>query len=304
METSSRTIFDNGQLCSNDLTNVVIGFPGERVIGVVSVPIRGTRSRALPPPWHHGAVLSGLLAGYQAAGETETADVERMRRLAAAVADPWSRSLPLHFTASALIVHPETRRVLLRWHHRHELWLQVGGHADPGEADPLLIALREAAEETGLTDLVPWPDAALRHAAVCHVRASATEPQHEHADLRYFFATRLPDAAVPEDDKSPLRWLTIGEARSLVGGNNVRHTLDRAAALLAQYLPQHFGDCPATRALCAVGAAAWPGLHRPDRRSGGLVAAVTEREVASAPPVIRDGSPASCTVTYRDYRSW
>lgn len=195
-------------------------------------PARGRAAWA----WHHGAVLNGtvlseLLTGYRAAGESEAADVERMRRLAAAAADPWSRSLPLHFTASALIVHPETCRVLLRWHHKHEQWLQVGGHADAGETDPLLIALREAAEETGLTDLVPWPDAALRHAAVCHVRASATEPQHEHADLRYFLATGDPDSVVPENERSPLRWLGVDEARSLVGANNVRLTIDRAAAL-------------------------------------------------------------------------
>ncbi len=176
-------------------------------------------------------MLNGLLTGYQATGETEAADLVRMTRLAATSADPWSRSLPLHFTASALVVHPETRRVLLRWHSKLGLWLQVGGHGDPGETDPLAIALREATEETGLTDLVPWPDASLRHAAVCHVRATATEPRHEHADLRYILATRDPDAVTPENDASPLRWLAVDEARSLVGGNNLRHTLDRAAAL-------------------------------------------------------------------------
>jgi 8-oxo-dGTP pyrophosphatase MutT (NUDIX family) len=181
--------------------------------------------------WHHGSVLSGLLAGYRATGETEAADLERMNRLAATSADPWSRALPLHFTASALVVHPETRRVLLRWHCKHGRWLQVGGHGDPGETDPLEIALREAAEETGLTDLVPWPDASLRHAAVCHVRASATEPQHEHADLRYVLATRDPDSVTPENADSPLRWLAIDEARTLVGGNNLRDTLDRVEAL-------------------------------------------------------------------------
>lgn len=186
-----------------------------------------------PSAWHDGAVLSRVLTGYQAAGEAEAADLERMRDLAAAAPDPWARSLPLHFTASALVVHPETRRVLLRWHHKLGLWLQVGGHADPGETDPLKIALREAREETGLTDLAPWPDAALRHAAVCHVRASATEPEHEHADLRYILATGAPDAIAPENDKSPLRWLAIDEARALVGGNNLRHTLDRAQALFA-----------------------------------------------------------------------
>jgi 8-oxo-dGTP pyrophosphatase MutT (NUDIX family) len=156
-----------------------------------------------------------------------------MTRLAAAAPDPWSRSLPLHFTASALVVHPESRRVLLRWHVKHGMWLQVGGHADPGETDPLRIALREAAEETGLTDLVPWPDGSLRHVVVCYVRPSATEPEHEHADLRYFLATAHPDAVAPENEQSPLRWLGLDEARELVGGNNLRHTLDRADALFS-----------------------------------------------------------------------
>src|SRR6266568_1047339 len=103
-------------------------------------------SRALE--WQHGTVTGGWLSGYHAQGETETADVERMRRLAHCEPDPWLRSLPLHFTASALVVHPESRRVLLRWHQRQRMWLQVGGHADPGESDPLRIALREAREET------------------------------------------------------------------------------------------------------------------------------------------------------------
>ena len=178
-------------------------------------------------------MLNGLLTGYQAVGQTEAADVERMRRLATAAPNPWSRlQLPLHFTASALVVHPASGRVLLRWHVRHERWLQVGGHGDPGETDPLRIALREAREETGLSDLVPWPDATLRHAVVCSVPASASEPEHEHADLRYLFATEHPDAIAAENAQSPLRWLTIGEARDLVGANNLRETLDRAECLL------------------------------------------------------------------------
>ena len=178
-------------------------------------------------------MINGWLAGYQARGETEAADMARMRRLAAAETDPWSRSLPLHFTASALVLHPDSARVLLRWHPRMRLWLQAGGHGDPGESDPLRIALREAREETGLRDLVPWPDGALMHAVVCQVPAGKGEPAHEHADLRYFLATGDPDAARPEHADAPLRWLTIPEARELVGGNNLRHTLDRAESLLA-----------------------------------------------------------------------
>lgn len=177
-------------------------------------------------------MITGWLAGYQPQGDTESADVERMRRLAAAQADPWQRTLPLHFTASALVVHPDSARVLLRWHQRMRMWLQVGGHGDPGEGDPLAIALREAREETGLSDLRPWPDDALRHAVVCQVPAGKGEPAHEHADLRYFVATRSPDDARPENPEALVRWVTVDEARALVGGNNLRHTLDRAEALL------------------------------------------------------------------------
>jgi 8-oxo-dGTP pyrophosphatase MutT (NUDIX family) len=171
----------------------------------------------------------GWLAGYRSLGETEEADVARMRRLADAEDDPWLRSLPLHFTSSALIVHPASRRVLLRWHQRQQLWLQVGGHGDPGETSPLTIALREAQEESGLADLAPWPDASLRHLVICKVAPGKGEPAHEHADLRYFLATDHPDTAVPENPESPLRWLTVTEARDLVAPNNLAETLDRLA---------------------------------------------------------------------------
>ncbi|HEX8007979.1 MAG TPA: NUDIX domain-containing protein [Trebonia sp.] len=170
---------------------------------------------------------NGWLAGYEALGEAEAGDVARMRELAEVEQDPWLRSLPLHFTASALVMHPESERVLLRWHQRLQAWLQAGGHGDPGEKDPLEIALREAQEETGLADLVPWPDAALRHAVVCRIPPGNTEPEHEHADLRFFMATGNPDAARPENPDAPLRWVTLNEARELVGTNNLRETLDR-----------------------------------------------------------------------------
>src|SRR5580693_3732256 len=178
------------------------------------------------------APLLDLLGRYRPQGETEAADTERVRSLAAAVADPWLRSEPLHVTGSAVIVHPATQRVLLRWHKRQQAWLQVGGHGDPGEGDPLAIALREAAEETGLTDLEPWPDAQLRHLVIVGVPPGKGEPSHEHADLRYFMATRTPDAARAENDHAPLRWLSIAEAYQATSEVNLRESLARLERLL------------------------------------------------------------------------
>ena len=176
--------------------------------------------------------LAALLEHYRPEGVAETGDLCRVRALAEAGDDPWRRDLPLHVTASALIVHPPSGRVLLRWHQRQQAWLQVGGHGDPGESDPLAIACREAAEETGLADLMPWPDERLRHLVIVDVPAGKGEPAHEHADLRYFMATRTPDAARAENEDAPLRWLSLTEARTVTSEVNLRETLARVERLL------------------------------------------------------------------------
>lgn len=176
--------------------------------------------------------MSELLAGYQPRSEQELRDVARIRELASTAPDPFLRTMALHVTASAVIVHPDSARVLLRWHQRQQAWLQVGGHGDPGETDALAIAMREAAEETGLADLSPWPDPQLRHVAIVPVPAGRGEPAHEHADLRFVLATRSPERARAENEHAPLRWLTMQEAARLTSQDNLRETLGRLGAIL------------------------------------------------------------------------
>jgi 8-oxo-dGTP pyrophosphatase MutT (NUDIX family) len=185
--------------------------------------------RSVPPP---GEPVAELLARYQPQGDAEAADAGRARELTSTARDPWLRSLPLHLTASALVVHPASGRLLLRWHQRQQAWLQVGGHGDPGESDPLAIALREAAEETGLPDLEPWPDASLRHVAIVAVPASDREPAHHHADLRFVLATQQPESARAESEDAPLRWLAPGDALRLTTEANFRETISRVWRLL------------------------------------------------------------------------
>jgi 8-oxo-dGTP pyrophosphatase MutT (NUDIX family) len=180
--------------------------------------------------------LAGELDAYWPASDAEAADLARIRALMAG-GDPWSRDQPLHVTGSALVVHPPSRRVLLRWHPRMGAWRQVGGHGDPGEASALAIARREAREETGLHDLRPWPDpgppAPLLHVVIVPVPAGKGEPAHEHADVRFVLATDRPDDAVPESPDARLRWLALDEAREAVAVDNVVITLDRLEPLLA-----------------------------------------------------------------------
>jgi 8-oxo-dGTP pyrophosphatase MutT (NUDIX family) len=181
-----------------------------------------------------GDGVMAALDGFEPRSAREAGDVARIRSLARG-GDPWRRSSPVHVTGSAIVVHPPSGRILLRWHERMQGWLQLGGHGDPGETDPFAIALREAREETGLADLVAWPDRArpvLVHVVVVPVPAGRGEPEHEHADMRYVLATAEPDEATPESPSAALRWLTVDDALRLVGEDNLRTSLNRVAELL------------------------------------------------------------------------
>lgn len=147
--------------------------------------------------------------------------------------DPWARSSRRHVTGSALVVDPATRRVLLRWHERYRLWNHVGGHADPGEeGDPFRTALREAREETGLTDLRPWPgpEPEVALVEVVPVNAAKGEPEHEHIDVCYFLATGAPDATVEEHGDAALEWVDVDEAHRRVNEHvqALLHRLERS----------------------------------------------------------------------------
>jgi 8-oxo-dGTP pyrophosphatase MutT (NUDIX family) len=180
--------------------------------------------------------LVGLLGRYEPRTALEAEELDRVRAIAAG-GSAWSRAAPVHVTGSALVVHPPTGQVLLRWHERQQAWLQVGGHGDEGEVDPLRVALREAAEETGLADLRPWPTADLQHLVIVAVPANEREPAHHHADLRFFLATDQPEHARPEGPSAPVQWLSVEDAAARTSEDNLRETIARAAALIGPTRP-------------------------------------------------------------------
>ena len=182
--------------------------------------------------------LVAVLDAYEPATANESRDLSRVRALLAD-GDPWTRSSPLHVTGSAIILHPSSGSVLLRWHHRVKGWLQVGGHADAGETSPYAIALREAQEETGLTDLTGWPDpqnALVLQIVIVPVPAGSGEASHEHADIRYLLATERPGLATPELDTAPVRWLDLSDAISATSEDNLRDCLERVAQIRSRHL--------------------------------------------------------------------
>ena len=177
--------------------------------------------------------MADQLDRYRPGSDEERADLARARSLLARP-DAFDRTRPLHVTGSALIVHPPSGRLLLRWHERLDGWFQVGGHGDPGETDPFLVAMREGREETGLDDLRPWPgpEPRIEHLVVVPVPAAKGEPDHEHLDVRYLLATDHPERARAEHDGADVHWATVEEALTLVREENLALLVRRLRPLL------------------------------------------------------------------------
>lgn len=180
------------------------------------------------------ARLVSMLDRYLSQHPAEAAHLERLSSSLRS-GDPWGRAQPLHLTSSGFIVDPASSRVLMRWHERQQTWLQVGGHADPDETDPVGVALREGVEESGLADLTLWPGQADPiQIVIVPVPANDKEPAHEHADVRFVLATATPQAARAENDDAPVQWVGFDEARSLTSEENVREALRRVEQLVTR----------------------------------------------------------------------
>ena len=145
--------------------------------------------------------------------DEERLAVEHTLRLLDAPQDPFLRStLPAHITGSALVLDVRHRVVLLHRHRRLGIWLQPGGHVEPGEA-PEVAALREALEETGTAVAHP-ADGPL----VVHVDEHPGPDGHVHLDLRYLLladrdAERLGpgEAGRAGAEGAELRWADADE---------------------------------------------------------------------------------------------
>lgn len=152
------------------------------------------------------AELADVVAGRTPVDEREARSIERFAAELARLEHPYDEHAdPVHVTGSAIITG--RRGVVLHLHKRMGLWLQPGGHIDPGE-DPADAALREGAEETGLD---------LAHAqeppAVVHIDAHDGPKGHIHLDVRYVLvAATDADPTPPPEESQDCRWFDWDEA--------------------------------------------------------------------------------------------
>ena len=137
-----------------------------------------------------------------------------------------------HFCASAFIIDPYTKKILLIKHKKNGRWTQPGGHME-GNETPEEAALREVYEETGLRvkllgERFPREEDFIRPLGIQKNRRTTQDGEdHIHIDIIY--------AAVPNDDKKEIlneeesediKWFSRRELDDLDCFPDIKITMD------------------------------------------------------------------------------
>ncbi|MFE9608971.1 NUDIX hydrolase [Streptomyces sp. NPDC006012] len=161
---------------------------------------------------HDDAVL--VLKAYEDQGELRQSYLDH---LSVHPDGMWKACTAGHVTASALVIDPERGRALLTLHRKLRMWLQMGGHCEPGDVSLAAAALREATEESGIAGLTLLPGGPVRLD-----RHAIPAPCHCHFDVQYA-ALAAPGAAHAISDESlDVRWFGYDEVAEVADMSVVR----------------------------------------------------------------------------------
>jgi 8-oxo-dGTP pyrophosphatase MutT (NUDIX family) len=127
--------------------------------------------------------------------------------------------LPGHITGSAFIIDEEGMHVLLTHHAKLNKWLQPGGHAD-GDENVLGVALREAEEETGLSNFKVLSEG-LFDIDIHTIPGRADFPEHEHYDIRFLLQASRKDQLLISEESHDLAWKPINELALFTGNDSI-----------------------------------------------------------------------------------
>ena len=122
-----------------------------------------------------------------------------------------------HFTASAWVVNPERKKVLMIYHNIYDSWAWMGGHAD-GEEDLFKVAEKEAREESGITDIRPVSKDILSLEIVPvsgHEKRGKYIASHLHLNVTYLFEAPVEqELFIKPDENSGVMWKDFDDIKN------------------------------------------------------------------------------------------
>lgn len=119
-----------------------------------------------------------------------------------------------HMTSSGFIMNKELTKVLMIHHNIYNTWAWTGGHAD-GDEDLLYVAMKEAKEETGVTNIKPLMAeiASIDILPVWgHVKKGKYIATHMHLSVAYILiADEEQTLHINQAENSGVKWIKIQE---------------------------------------------------------------------------------------------
>jgi 8-oxo-dGTP pyrophosphatase MutT (NUDIX family) len=174
------------------------------------------------------------LTGYAGADEREVGFVARMLELChTAAACERSHFSPGHFTASAFVLSPDRRDLVLIHHKKLGIWVQPGGHVEPTDPDLMSAARREVLEEVGLGELEPFQPVGspVFDLDIHAIPARKQDPAHEHFDVRFAFLAKTREL-IHSDEVADLRWVPLNEVERMGSDESVLRAVKKLRSRL------------------------------------------------------------------------
>lgn len=159
-------------------------------------------------------LLIAALTRYEGNSPEESTAAARIRELVEREPRCAERDcFPAHLTGSAWVVNRAGDKALLLHHAKLQKWLQPGGHAD-GDFDLLRVALREAAEESGLTSLRSC-SLEIFDVDIHPIPAQGSTPDHLHYDVRFLLMADEQEQLEESDESRGLQWVLLDDLERL-----------------------------------------------------------------------------------------
>ncbi len=131
------------------------------------------------------------------------------------------------FCASAYVIDPSTKKILLVRHKDYDRWIQPGGHIEEGEI-PEETAVRETFEETGikikiLGDHFPREEDYIRPLGIQRNRSSNGET---FIDMIYPAIPIHNTEPKLNEESSDIKWFSREELENISVFNDIKITMD------------------------------------------------------------------------------
>ncbi len=174
--------------------------------------------------------LLSQLKDYQPSSAEEQRAVEKTIRFVESNSDCFLRSNPAgHLTASAWIINQERTSALLTRHRKLNIWIQCGGHAD-GVTDLLIVAQKEAREETGLISLKPL-STMIFDLDIHTIPTYQNINEHLHYDVRFLLSADVTEPITRSAESHNLAWVNLEEIETLNSSHSIARMVDKTKLL-------------------------------------------------------------------------